>query len=259
MTHHSVMPLFPTVGDFAGRVAVVTGGSAGLGRHLVESLVGLGEDVFFCARHERPGRDLAEQLGPRAHFVPIDLADPNACRAFVRQAGEFTGRIDHLVNNAAIDQRVPLPDATVEDFDRFVAINLRSYYLVTQAALPYLQAGEGKAIVNIGTTNFMIGESPFTLYSSAKAGIIGFTRALAREVGPLGIRANVLSPGWIMTERQLAEHVGPEDKERLMREQCLKFFLVEEHITPATLFLLSRAASAITGQNIVADGGKYMY
>jgi NAD(P)-dependent dehydrogenase (short-subunit alcohol dehydrogenase family) len=254
-----MMPLLPSPDDFAGRVAVVTGGSAGLGRHLVESLVSLGEAVFFCARREGPGRELAERLGPLAHFVQTDLADPAACRAFVQQAGEFKGGIDHLVNNAAIDTRITLAEATLEEYDRMIAINLRSYFLIAQASLPYLQAGDGKAIVNIGTTNWMIGRAPFTIYSSAKAGVLGFTRALAREVGPLGIRANMISPGWVMTEKQLAEHVTPADQETLLQVQCLKFLLAEEHITPATLFLLSRAAGAITGQNLVVDAGEYMY
>lgn len=252
------VPLLPMREEFAGRVAVVTGGSAGLGRHLVAALVSLGTDVFFCARSAEAGEALAAELGPAAHFVRCDLADAAEAAAFVREAGAFRGRIDYLVNNAAVDPRIELADATVEDFDRVIAINLRSYFLVTQAALPFLQAGAGKAIVNIGTTNWMIGQAPFTLYSSAKAGVLGFTRALAREVGPLGIRANMMSPGWIMTERQLRERLQPGDRTDLLRDQTLKFLLTEEHITPATLFLLSSAAAAITGQNLIVDAGKYM-
>jgi D-xylose 1-dehydrogenase len=253
------VPLLPSAAEFADRVAVVTGGSAGLGRHLVTALTGLGSEVFFCARGMGAGEALTAELGSRAHFVPCDLADAAQAAAFVAQAGMFCGRIDYLVNNAAIDPRIDLVAATVEDFDRVIAVNLRSYFLVTQAALPYLQAGAGKAIVNIGTTNWMLGEAPFTLYSSAKAGILGFTRALAREVGPLGIRANLVSPGWIMTERQLAERIQPGDRAALLADQALKFLLTEEHVTPATLFLLSSAAAAITGQNLVVDAGKYMY
>lgn len=252
------VPLLPSPAEFAGRVAVVTGGSAGLGRHLVTALVTLGAEVFFCARNAEAGEALATELGLHAHFVPCDLADPAQATAFVEQAGALRGSIDYLVNNAAIDPRIELAAATVEDFDRIIAVNLRSYFLVTQAALPYLQAGAGKAIVNIGTTNWMLGEAPFTLYSSAKAGILGFTRALAREIGPLGIRANLVSPGWVMTERQLAERIQPGDRAELLRAQALKFLLAEEHVTPATLFLLSSAAAAITGQNLVVDAGKYM-
>ncbi len=252
------VPLLPSPAGFAGRVAVVTGGSVGLGRHLVAALVTLGTEVFFCARGAEAGETLAAELGPRAHFVPCDLAEPAQARAFVEQAGTFRGSIDYLVNNAAVDPRIEFAAATVEDFDHIIAVNLRSYFVVTQAVLPYLKAGAGKAIVNIGTTNWMLGEAPFTLYSSAKAGILGFTRALAREVGPFGIRANLVSPGWIMTERQLAERIQPGNRTALLAAQALKFLLAEEHVTPATLFLLSSAAAAITGQNLVVDAGKYM-
>jgi NAD(P)-dependent dehydrogenase (short-subunit alcohol dehydrogenase family) len=85
-----------------------------------------------------------------------------------------------------------------------------------------------------------------------------FTRSLARELGPEGIRANMVSPGWIMTEKQLREHVSEQDKRDLLRDQCLKFLLEAPHVTPTVLFLLSSAACAVTGQNLVVDGGKYM-
>ncbi len=156
-----------------------------------------------------------------------------------------------------MDLRIELTAATVEDFDRIIAVNLRSYFLVTQAALGYLQAGAGKAIVNIGIDELdVLGEAPFTLYSSAKAGILGSARAGAR--GRPRASANMISPGWIMTERQLAERIQPGDRESLLADQALKFLLTEEHVTPATLFLLSSAAAAITGQNLIVDAGKHM-
>ncbi len=252
------VPPLPAPAEFAGRVAVVTGGTAGLGRHLVTTLAELGADVFFCGSREAPGQALAAELGGRGHFVRCDLADPAAARAFIETAGAFRGSLDYLVNNAAIDPRFEFATATVEQFDRLIAIDLRAYFVVAQAALPFLERGQGKAIVNISTTNYMLGLSPFTLYNAAKSGILGFTRSLARELGPLGIRANIVSPGWIMTEKQLREHVAPGDQEELLAAQALKFLLTEEHVTPATLFLLSRAAAGITGQNLVVDGGKVM-
>jgi NAD(P)-dependent dehydrogenase (short-subunit alcohol dehydrogenase family) len=253
------VPPIPPPDEFAGKLAVVTGGTDGLGRHLTQTLVRLGCDVFFCGRRADRGQSLAESLGGLAHFVQCDLQSVDQTVGFVKQAGEFRGRIDYLVNNAATDPRIELAKATVEDFDRLIACNLRPCFIASQAALPYLQAGRGKAIVNICTTNYMIGLSPFAIYNASKSGIIGFTRSLARELGPAGIRVNVLSPGWIMTEKQLREHVTEQDKKDLLEAQCLKFLLTEEHVTPATLFLLSRAAAGITGQNLVVDAGKVMY
>ncbi len=261
------VPSLPSADEFAGSVAVVTGGTGGLGEHLSRTLVSLGADCFFCGRREELGRSLAETWNERlsegrtgrAHFVRCDLSSADEAAAFVREAGEFRGRIDYLVNNAAVDPVVPFREVTVEELDRVIAINLRAYFIVAQAALPYLEKGEGKAIVNICTTNYLVGFADATAYNAAKSGIIGFSRSLARELGPLGIRVNVVSPGWIMTPRQLAEKVDKEAKRDLIENQCVKELMKEEHVTPATLFLLSGASAGICGQNLIVDGGKIMY
>lgn len=252
-----ISPL-PGAADFAGKVAVVTGGSDGLGRDLVTALIALGAEVFFCGTTRAKGVAVAKALGPRAHFIHADLRSPSAARAFVKRAAAFQGRIDYLVNNAAIDPRIEFERATVEDFDRLIAVNLRPLFVVSQAALPALRRGTGRAIVNVATTNFLLGLSPFTLYNASKSGIVGFTRSLARELGPRGLRVNTVSPGWIMTAKQRREHATPRDRADLLKAQALKFLLTEEHVTPLTLFLLSRSAAGITGQNIVVDGGKFM-
>jgi NAD(P)-dependent dehydrogenase (short-subunit alcohol dehydrogenase family) len=243
------IPLLAAPAEFKGRVAVVTGGTDGLGRHLALALHELGAQVFVCGRRAARGEALARKAGRRMHYVACDLAEATQAESFVRAAGEHTGRIDYLVNNAAVDPRLEFARASVADFDRLIATNLRPYFVAAHAALPYLKAGAGRAIVNIGTTNYMLGLAPFTLYNAAKSGIVGFTRSLARELGPAGIRVNMLSPGWIMTAKQLKEHVTARDKRELLAAQSLKTFLTEEHVTPATLFLLSAAA---------ADGGKVM-
>ena len=240
-------PPLPDAAEFAGRVAVVTGGSDGLGRDLVTALVALGAEVFFCGRTRAKGAAVAKALGPRAHFIRTDLRRPAAARAFVKKAAAFNGRIDFLVNNAAIDPRIGFERATVDDFDRLIAVNLRPLFVVAQAALPALRRGTGRAIVNLATTNYLLGLAPFTLYNASKSGIVGFTRSLARELGPRGIRVNTVSPGWIMTAKQLREHAAPRDRAELLQAQALKFLLTAEHVTPLTLFLLSRSAGGITG------------
>ncbi|HPO12270.1 MAG TPA: SDR family oxidoreductase [Candidatus Hydrogenedentes bacterium] len=253
-----MIPSLPQREHFEGRVAVVTGGTDGLGLHLACTLTDLGAEVFVCGRDRKKGESAQQAMGPKGRFVPCDLADESQARAFVETAAQPTGRIDYLVNNAAMDPRIEFETATTENFDRLIAVNLRSYFIVAQAALPGLKAGAGKSIVNVCTTNYMLGLAPFTLYNAAKSGIIGFTRSLARELGPLGIRVNTVSPGWIMTEKQLREHVSEKDKADLLDAQAMKFLLAEEHVTPATLFLLSPAATGITGQNLVVDAGKFM-
>ena len=253
------VPPLPSQEEFGGRVAVVTGGSDGLGRHLCQTLVSLGSEVFFCGRREALGEPLEHEWGPHAHYIRCDLAAAEEAEAFVRQAGEHRGHIDYLVNNAAIDPATPIRETTLDEFDQVMAVNLRAYFAVSRAAVPYLEKGQGRAIVNICTTNYMFGFAGMTAYNAAKSGIVGFSRSLARELGPLGIRVNVVSPGWIMTRRQRAEKATDKDRRDLVESQCIKTVLTEEHVTPVTLFLLSKAAAGICGQNIVADGGKFMY
>ncbi|HUG11696.1 MAG TPA: SDR family oxidoreductase [Opitutaceae bacterium] len=254
----TVVPPLSSAEELRGRVAVVTGGTNGLGRHLARTLVSLGAEVFFCGRKAELGRTLAADWGPLAHFVPCSLESAQETRAFIEQAGAFRGSIDYLVNNAAIDPSIPFEETSLDEFDRVLAVNLRSYFVTAQAALPFLKAGVGKAIVNIGTTNWMIGQPNYTAYSAAKSGILGFSRSLAHDAGAHGIRVNMVSPGWIMTERQLAEKVTEPLKAELIRDTAVKQLMEEQHVTPATLFLLSSAAAGISGQNLVVDGGKYM-
>ncbi|MBR0458936.1 MAG: SDR family oxidoreductase [Victivallales bacterium] len=243
--------------DFAGRTAVVTGGTSGIGATTARALASAGCEVFFCGRHgDKEG--VATACGGRAHYTQCDVADEEALHAWLDGVVRSRGAIDYLVNNVAFDGRMDFEQTTAADFDRFVALNLRSAFLVTRHCLEGLRAGKGRAIVTMGTTNWMLGLSPFTLYSSAKSGLVGFTRALARELGPENIRANMVSPGWVMTKKQLELYVTEQDKQDLLRDQSLPFLLEEKHITPPILFLLSSAAAAITGQNLVVDAGKFM-
>jgi len=244
--------------EFKGRVAVITGGSDGLGKDLARELISLGCRVFFCGRDPRKGAAAARALGKAATFIQADLADVSQAQSFIAQVRQQSKSIDYLVNNAAIDPRIEFHSATIAEFDRLLAINLRSYFVVAQAALPDLMSGKGKAILNICTTNYMLGLSPFTVYNASKSGIVGFARSLARELGPSGIRVNTLSPGWIMTTKQLREHVTEKDKKELLEAQCLKRLLTPADVTPAMVFLLSSVSCGITGQNLVVDAGKVM-
>jgi len=254
-----LVPPVPTAGEFAGKIALVTGGTDGLGEHLCRTLAGFGCEVFFCGRRAERGEQLAAEWGPTAHFVRCDLADAADAAALVRKAGEFRGHLDYLVNNAAIDPQGPFERIGVEEFDRVVAIDLRSQFVVTQAALPLLERGAGRSIVNVCTTNYLHGWPGATAYNAAKTGIVGFSRSLARELGGRGIRVNVVSPGWIMTPRQLAERVSEPAKRDLIETQCVKTLLTAQHVTPLTLFLLSKASAGMSGQNVVVDGGKFFY
>lgn len=242
---------------FTGRTALVTGGTDGLGEHLVRTLAAMGTRVFFCGRRRDIGEALAAALGSRAVFVQCDLADLDQLRRLADCVAEQTDHLDYLVNNAAIDPRITFDHATPDDFERLIAVNLRPIYFLTQALLPLLRHGRGKAIVNIGTTNYMLGLDPFTLYNASKAGILGFTRSLARELGMRGIRVNLVSPGWIVTDKQV-NHRGmrQESIEYLKNSQCVRETIYPEHVASVMVFLLSKAATGLSGQNIIVDGGQ---
>ena len=243
--------------EFVGRVAVVTGGSEGIGFDFCRALGEVGCEVYFCSRSAAKGELAAKALGRRAHYHQTDLSAPQQIKSFAAYVSELAGRVDYLVNNAANDDRIKFEEITVEECDRMWTLNLRSFLLVSRAFLPLLRNGEGKSIVNIGTTNYMFGFEPFTIYNATKSGILGFTRSLARELGTEGIRVNMISPGWIMTEKPLRKYVTEEDKQALLRDQCVKHLIEAKHVSPVMLFLLSSAAGAMSGQNLVVDGGKY--
>jgi NAD(P)-dependent dehydrogenase (short-subunit alcohol dehydrogenase family) len=244
--------------EFKGRVAVVTGGSEGIGYDFCRALCEAGCKVYFCSRHAARGQPASAALGELAHYFQADLASPEQISAFASHVRKAEDHVDYLVNNAANDDRIAFHDLTVDACDHMWALNLRSYLLVARAFLDLLRAGKGKSVVNIGTTNYMFGLEPFTLYNATKSGILGFTRSLARELGHEGIRVNMLSPGWIMTEKQLRKYVTEDDKKALLRDQALAFLIEAHHLSPPLLFLLGSASCAITGQNLVVDGGKYM-
>lgn len=243
--------------EFNGRVAVLTGGSSGIGQTLAIALAQAGCEVFFCGRRPSAAETLAG-CGARGHYIRCDITEAGAAEDFVAAAKKFNGALDYVINGVATDSRVPFAEATPELFDQFVATDLKVAFRICHAALDGLRVGHGKAILNFGTTNWMLGLAPFTLYSAAKSGLIGFTRALARELGSEGIRANLLSPGWVMTPKQLELYVTEQDKKDLLRDQALPFLLQPEDIVGPTMFLLSSAARAITGQNLVVDAGKLM-
>lgn len=246
-----------TAGEFTNRVAVVTGGSEGLGFEFCRSLCELGCKVYFCARHTERGREAARILGARSHFVQVDLTSSDQIAAFASFVEKSVGCIDYLVNNAASDDRIRFDDLTSADCDRMWTLNLRSYLLMSKACIDLLRKGAGRSIVNIGTTNYMFGLEPFTIYNATKSGIVGFTRSLARELGKESIRVNMVSPGWIMTEKQLRKYVTQEDKEVLLRDQCVKRLLEAKDVVPFVVFLLSSASRAMSGQNLVVDGGRF--
>jgi NAD(P)-dependent dehydrogenase (short-subunit alcohol dehydrogenase family) len=249
-----------------GRVAIVTGGGGGLGGGLgggiCPALAAAGAAVAVAGRTREKLERVAAGIvagGGRAIPVEVDIADERSVAAMMERAIAELGGIDILVNNAAVYHRKPWTEITPEDWDHVLDTNLKGYYLCARAAYPALKASGHGRIVNVASITFF-GGIPYLLdYVASKGGIVGFTRALAREVGPEGITVNTLSPGAFPTD---AEKIHP-DLENYNREilaaQSIKRRGTPEDVGHLVTFLASDAASFITGQLIQIDGGWMMH
>jgi NAD(P)-dependent dehydrogenase (short-subunit alcohol dehydrogenase family) len=241
------------------RVVFVTGGGSGIGAAIVEHFCAQGARVAFVDIERAASEALVTAVAARGHpaplFLPCDLRDIAALRGAIGEARGRLGPIRALVNNAAHDERHAIERVTVEYWDDRFAVNLRHQFFAAQAIAPDMAAAGGGAIVNLGSTSWLVGQGGMPAYLAAKAAVAGLTRALARDLGPLGIRVTCVVPGWIMTERQVRLWLTPESEAELLRRQCLKRKLVPEDIARVVLFLAADDSAACTAQSYVVDGG----
>ncbi len=251
------MERYATFHDLAGRSVFITGGGSGIGSALTEGFVEQGARVAFVQRSDAGAfaAELGERHGEAPLFIPCDVTDTEALRRAMTEAARAHGPITVLVNNAANDQRHPIEGYSPEDWDRSLAINLRPHFFTAQAAITGMREAGGGSIVNFSSISYMMGNGGYMSYVSAKAGITGLTRGLARDLGRDNIRVNALMPGWVLTQRQLVKWATPEALAAHLDRQCLKEHLVERDIVDATLFLASGTSRMMTGQALVIDGG----
>jgi NAD(P)-dependent dehydrogenase (short-subunit alcohol dehydrogenase family) len=240
--------------DLRGGTALVTGASRGIGRAVAEALAAHDVRCFGLASHVLP-----PDLPPQVVSVPCDLSDAAAIEAAVAAVAAQTESLDYLVNVAGVDPKYRLEEGTVDVWDRIVDLNLRAYYLLIRGCLPLLRRGRGRSIVNVSSINYRLGIVGRSIYSTTKAGILGLTTGLARELGRGGIRIKTVTPGWVFTERQIAEYFGTPDAEKhlatLAEKQALPLHIEAVDIANHILFYLSNVSRASTGHNCVVDGG----
>ena len=242
-----------TCHDLQNQNALVTGGANGIGEAIVRAFHQQGAHVGFCDCDAKAGRALADELGSRAVYTKVDLVREKEIRQWIHGAHKKRGAIRVLVNNAARDSRMPMRKTTTRFWDELFALNLRAYFLTCREASPFMP--RGGSIINFGSITFNLGYLNLSAYVATKGGIIGLTRSLARELGQQGIRVNAISPGWVMTKRQIKMHVTPAAKKWVKGVQCLRETVEPHEMAKVVLFLASDASSAITGQNIIADKG----
>jgi NAD(P)-dependent dehydrogenase (short-subunit alcohol dehydrogenase family) len=244
--------------DLHGRTAIVTGAGRGIGRAVAAALIEHGAYVALLDRDAAAVAETVAQLGPRAQSVVVDVAAVHEVTAAIEDVITRWGRLDILVNNAAVLSTAPFLDLTPEEWHRVLNINLTAIYYTCRAAVPaMITAGYGRLITIASVAGKrgggILGSAA---YSAAKAGAIGLTKALARELAPFGITANTVCPGPV--ETPLLAAMTPELRDRAQRLIPLGRFAAPSEVAAAVVFLASTEAAFITGETLDVDGGLTM-
>ncbi len=242
-----------------GRVALVTGGSRGLGKAMAAALAGAGADVAISSRHLDSARETAEELaqatGRRVLPIQADVTRPADVMAMVDQVVRTLGRIDILVNNAGINIRGPILDLSEEDWHQVIETNLTGPWLCARAVGPHMIAQRWGRVINVSSIIGLVGLPDRTAYAASKGGLIQLTRALALEWAPYGITVNALCPGPIMTAINRVFKENPEAYEAFRRRIPLGRWGEPEDLDGAIIFMASDASRFMTGSVVVIDGG----
>lgn len=247
--------------ELDGKVALVTGGSKGIGRAIALAFAEAGADVAIGAREpealEKTAADI-EGHGRRALGVPTDMSDADQVRALVERTTSELGGLDVLVNNAGAAPFLSTVDSIrLEGFEKYFRINFMSAVFATQAAAPALTSkGEGASVINVASVAGFIASPGLTYYAGAKAAMISFTRTVAQEWAPHGVRVNAIAPGWIETEMNERARQDPSWSESIRALIPLGRWGTPVDVANVALFLASDKASFITGSVIVVDGGQ---
>jgi 3-oxoacyl-[acyl-carrier protein] reductase len=242
------------------RVAIVTGGARGIGGAIATAFATEGADVVIADRLDEsvaaPVLAAVQDAGRRAIFVPTDISQEDQVNSMVQRAYSEFGDVDILVNNAGIFSQIFFHELTSEDWDRVVNVNLRGCFLCTRAVLPrMLERGRGK-IINVASQLGQIGGTEMVHYSASKAGVIGMTKALAREVSAKGVYVNAIAPGPILTD-MMAEETEEWANKKLSELPMARFGEAHE-VAPTAVFLASEDSSYYVGQTLGPNGGDVM-
>jgi 3-oxoacyl-[acyl-carrier protein] reductase len=244
---------------------LLTGGANGLGRHYTEHLAGLGARVFVADLDEEAGlaltRSLNEELGAkRCGIVRVDTTSPADTESMVEAAvGFFEGPVDVLINNVGFYPHTPFDDVDYELWQRVIRINLDSPFLCSKAVIPTMRAAGGGKIINVATNLVWMGLPEMVHYISAKAGVVGLTRSLARALGPDGITVNALAPGATAPAPESLNDEGLAKLEQIVSHQCVQWCERPQDLQGAVAFLASSGSDFMSGQVLTVDGGLTMH
>jgi 3-oxoacyl-[acyl-carrier protein] reductase len=243
------------------KVVIVTGAAAGIGAGVAELFAAEGAHVFLVDLDGKQVKKLADSLrseGGSAFGFEADARHRAAMERVVEDAVTRFGRIDVLINNAGVYPRQSFLEMTEEQWDTMQDINLKSVFHCTKLVMPHMVRQRAGAVVNISSVTFFTGHAPLTHYVASKGAIIGFTRALAREMGEHNVRINCITPGAIETEGE-RKLMSKQQSDTFLQVQSLKRRLVPLDIARVCLFLSTELSDAMTGQILNVDGGWVMY
>jgi 3-hydroxybutyrate dehydrogenase len=256
--------------QLAGKTALITGSSSGIGRGIAERMARDGANIVLngfgeAKEIEALRSGLEKQHGVKATYDGADMTQPGQITAMVNAAVKTFGNVDILVNNAGIQHVAPVDEFPPEKWDAIIAINLSSAFHATRAALPGMKKAKWGRVINIASAHGLVA-SPFkSAYVAAKHGIVGFTKSLALEVAEVGITANSICPGFVLTPlvqkqiddlaRQHGISPGEATREYILAPQPSKKFVTIEEIAAMASYLASDAAASITGASVSIDGG----
>ena len=253
------MSSFASYPSLEGRTVFVSGGGSGIGASIVEHFAAQGSKVAFVDIDEAASTALVKKIadaGQSAVFRKCDIRDVKAYQAVLAEVARELGTITVLVNNAARDDRHELKDVTPEFWDERIAVNLRHAYFAIQSVAPGMKQAGGGSIVNFSSVSYHTMTPNLSVYQAAKAATIGMTRGLARDLGPDKIRLNAITPGWIMTQRQIDLWLTPESEAELMKAQVLKEKVYPADIARMVLWLGADDSRLVSAQNFTVDGGR---
>jgi Dehydrogenases with different specificities (related to short-chain alcohol dehydrogenases) len=243
--------------DLTGKVALVTGGSRGIGRGICTYLAQHGAAVAINYKEsEKQARELKgkiEAAGGKAMIVQADVRLPGDTERMVQETVDGLGRLDILVNNAGFNRDTLILRMSLQDWDEVMDLNLRAVFLCTKAALRPMMKQRGGRIINIGSVSGLAGNAGQANYAAAKSGLIGFTRAVAREMGSRNITANLIAPGLVITE--LTKDIRKEIVEGVKQRLIIDRMGTVEDVAACVVFFASEESGYITGQVISVDGG----
>jgi NAD(P)-dependent dehydrogenase (short-subunit alcohol dehydrogenase family) len=246
-------------GSLQGKRVFVTGGGTGIGEAIVSALAAQGAIVAFVDIAQEASVALCARLAEQGVTAPLfrhcDITDIPALQKTMAELAAELGDFDVLVNNAANDQRHDIETVSLDYWNERIAINQRPMFFTAQAVLPGMKKKGGGSIINFSSMSWHAKGAGYPVYATTKAAVIGLTRSLARDLGPHNIRVNTVTPGWVMTQRQIDLWVDDAAEVEIKKAQCLPGKLMPEHVAAMVLFLAADDSAMCTAQDFVVDAG----